>query len=94
MLYNLITGDIKLVGVRPISKHYFSLYSTEFQQRRIHYKPGLIPPYYVDLPKTIEEIEASEKKYLDQFDNSPFKTDFKYFFAAVYNILFKKARSK
>jgi lipopolysaccharide/colanic/teichoic acid biosynthesis glycosyltransferase len=94
MLYNLLRGDMKLVGVRPLSKHYFSLYSPELQNRRLNYKPGLIPPFYVDNPKTLEEIMASETKYMDAYDKHPFRTDFSYFFRAVFNIIFKKYRSK
>lgn len=93
MLWNLIRGDVKLVGVRPLSKHYFSLYSTELQQKRIKFKPGLIPPYYADLPRTLDEIMASEMKYLDLYEMSPFKTDISYLFKAFYNIAFKHARS-
>ena len=94
MLWNLLRGDIKLVGVRPLSRHYFSLYSDELQQKRIRHKPGLIPPYYVDMPGTLDEIMASEMKYLDLHEESPFKTDFIYFFKALYNIAFKHARSR
>lgn len=93
MLFNLIKGDIKIVGVRPLSRHYYSLYTKELQERRIKYKPGLIPPFYVDLPKTIEEIMQSEIRYLDAFDKHPFLTDFKYFFKAIFNIIFRHARS-
>lgn len=94
MLYNMLRGDMKLVGVRPLSQHYFSLYTKEHQERRINYKPGLIPPFYVDNPKTLEEIMASEIKYMDSFDKHPLRTDFNYFFKAVFNIIFKKYRSK
>ena len=73
--------------------HYLSLYSAEFQERRKKYKPGLIPPFYADMPKTIEEIEASEKKYFNLFDKSPKLTDIKYFFKIIANILFNKKRS-
>lgn len=93
MLINLFRGDMKLVGVRPLSKHYFSLYSKELQEKRIKSKPGLIPPFYVDMPKTIEEIQASEMKYLSAYEKHPFRTDWKYFWKAVWNILFKNARS-
>ena len=93
MLINYFRGDIKLVGVRPVSNHYLSLYSYEFRERRIKYKPGLIPPFYADMPRTIEEIEQSEKKYFDSFDNSPITTDVKYFFKIFFNILFHKKRS-
>jgi len=94
MIYNLLKGDIKLVGVRPLSKQYFSLYPDDFRKIRINYKPGLIPPFYKDLPKTFDEIIASEKEYIRQYDRHPIMTDIKYFFSAFYNILFKSARSK
>ena len=93
MLINLIKGDLKLVGVRPISHHYLNLYNDDIRERRIKYKPGLIPPFYADNPKTLDEIMDSERKYLDAYDINPLITDFKYFFTAWYNILIKKMRS-
>ncbi len=94
MLLNWMRGELKLVGVRPISEHYFSLYSKEHQKRRIKYKPGLVPPYYADLPKTLSEIEASEKAYFDAYERHPFRTNWRYFWKAIFNIIFRKARSK
>jgi lipopolysaccharide/colanic/teichoic acid biosynthesis glycosyltransferase len=93
MIINLFKSELKLVGVRPVSNHYLSLYSEKFRERRIKYKPGLIPPFYADMPRTIEEIEESEKKYLDLFDKSPVMTDVKYFFKIIFNILFHKRTS-
>jgi lipopolysaccharide/colanic/teichoic acid biosynthesis glycosyltransferase len=93
MLINLFRGDLKLVGVRPLSRQYFDLYDEELKARRIKTKPGLVPPFYVDMPKTLEEIQASESRYLDAYFRSPFLTDWKYFWKAVYNIVVKKARS-
>ncbi|OFX85967.1 MAG: hypothetical protein A2W99_16850 [Bacteroidetes bacterium GWF2_33_16] len=93
MLINLLKGEMKLFGVRPLSEHYFSLYSKELQEKRIKTKPGLIPPFYVDMPKTLDEIQASETKYLNAYEKHPLLTDFKYFWKAVWNILFKNARS-
>ncbi len=93
MIINLIKGDLKLVGVRPLSKHYMSLYTDELKQKRTKVKPGLIPPFYADLPKTIDEIMQSENRYIDSYLKSPLKTDITYFFKALHNILFKKARS-
>jgi hypothetical protein len=94
MLINWFRGDVKLVGVRPISEQYFKLYSQEHQERRIRYRPGLVPPYYADLPKTIEEIEDSERSFLDAYDKHPFRTNWRYFWKAFYNIVFKHARSR
>jgi len=93
MLVNYLRGDMKLVGVRPLSKQYFELYKKELQDRRIKYKPGLIPPFYADMPHDLEAIQASELGYLDRYDKHPFLTDFSYFWKSIWNILFRKARS-
>jgi len=92
-LINLFKGDLKLVGVRPLSIHYFELYNKEVRTRRIKYKPGLIPPFYADMPSDLEDIQVSEIKYLDEYDKHPFLTDFRYFWKSWWNILFRKARS-
>ncbi len=93
MLINFAKGEMKLVGVRPLSKHYFELYKKEVQERRIKYKPGLIPPFYADMPADLEQIQNSELKYLDSYDKYPFLTDFRYFWKSWWNIWFRKARS-
>lgn len=93
MFLNVFKGQMKIVGVRPLSEHYFSLYSEEVRQRRIKFKPGLVPPFYVDMPVELDEIMASEMRYLDLYEKSPFKTDVRYFFKAFYNIFVKRARS-
>lgn len=94
MFINFFKGELKLVGVRPLSKQYLSLYDEEIRQRRIKYKPGLLPPFYVDIPRNLKEIQESEIRYLDLYDKHPWKTDIQYFFKAVCNIIFRKARSK
>ncbi len=94
MLLNLLKGDLKIVGVRPLSAQYFSLYNKELQDKRIKYKPGLLPPFYADMPGTLEEIQESEMRYLTDCEvKGVFKTDLKYFFIIAKNILIKKARS-
>lgn len=94
MVINWIKGDLKLVGVRPLSAHYFSLYSKELQELRTRTKPGLLPPYYADMPETLEEIQASERRYLEAYFKNPFLTDWRYFWKAVKNIVFKGRRSQ
>ena len=94
MLFNLLKGDMKLVGVRPISQHYFSLYTKELQDKRTRHTPGLLPPFYADMPKTLEEIEASEMRYLTMCEEKgTLRTDFIYFWKIVFTIIFKRARS-
>ena len=97
MLINvLVLRNMKIVGVRPLSNHYFSLYCEEIRQKRIKFKPGLVPPYYAQFPtpKTLEEIQENEMNYLNEYEKNGFTTDFKYFFKAFYNIIFRKARSR
>lgn len=94
MFYNFLMFDLKLVGVRPLSRQYQSLYPAELLKLRHKYKPGLVPPYYADLPKDFEEILESEKRYLESYQKSAFITDFRYFWKAFVNIVFKSARSK
>jgi lipopolysaccharide/colanic/teichoic acid biosynthesis glycosyltransferase len=93
MIYNLLKGDMKLVGVRPLSEHFFGLYPLEMQILRTNTKPGLVPPFYADMPKTLQEVIESERKYLEAYAKKPIRTDFRYFFLAVNNIFFKNARS-
>lgn len=93
MIINLLKGDIKIVGVRPLSKHYFSLYTKELQEKRIYSKPGLLPPFYVDMPNTLDEIIDSELRYLKAYEKRPLITDLRYFFSICGNIVFRRVRS-
>jgi lipopolysaccharide/colanic/teichoic acid biosynthesis glycosyltransferase len=94
MLANLLKGEIKLVGVRPLSSQYLALYDAEVAHRRVSVKPGLVPPYYADLPDTLEEIQASEMRYIEQWEKAPLKTDVIYFFRVLRNIIWAGIRSK
>ena len=94
MIVNLLKGDLKIVGVRPLSKQYFSLYPKAAQEYRLKFKPGLLPPFYADLPKTFDEIVESEMRYLQAYERHPLLTDLRVLGKAFYNILFRKARSE
>ena len=93
MFYNWIRGEMNLVGVRPLSYQYFDLYPEDLQELRKDVVPGLIPPFYVDLPKTFEEICESERRYINAYLAHPVKTQWGYFWKAVFNIVVRKARS-
>ncbi len=92
--YNFFKGELALVGVRALSEHYFSLYPLDMQELRLTLKPGLIPPFYADLPESFEEIVESERRYILAKQQKPFTTDWKYFWRGFWNILFIRARSK
>ncbi len=95
MLWNLVRGDMKLVGVRPLSRHYFSLYRPEIQQLRIQTKPGMLPPFYYEkhTPETLDEVQESEQRYLEAYLKAPFATDWRYFWGIIGNIIFRRKHS-
>lgn len=95
MLWNVLRGELKLVGVRPLSRQYFNLYSPEMQELRTRTKPGMLPPFYYEhkTPETIDEIQASERRYLEAYLQHPFKTDWHYFWGIIGNILFHRKHS-
>ena len=95
MFINVFKGQMKLVGVRPLSRHYFSLYTPEMQKLHISVKPGLLPPFYYDehSPVTLDDVQASEKRYIEAYKARPFATDWRYFWGTIKNIIFKHKRS-
>ncbi len=93
MLINWLKRDVKLVGVRPISKTMFETYPEWLQEKRTKCKPGLIPPFYIDHPNTFDELFASEDKYLTEYLAHPIRTDIKYFFKTMFSILTRKTHS-
>lgn len=93
MLFNWLKGDVKLVGVRPLSKTMFDTYPKWLQDKRTLSRPGLIPPFYIDHPKTFDELFASEDKYLTEYLERPVWTDIKYFFLTMRSILTRKTHS-
>ena len=62
MLFNYLRGDLKIVGVRPLSGHKLSIYPSVLQEKRKNVKPGLLPPFYADLPKTPEAFFFGGRK--------------------------------
>lgn len=94
MLLNWLKGDVKLVGIRPLSPHYLSLYPEDLVARRLRHKPGLVPPFYADLPEGFEAILRSEERYLAAYEAHPWRTDLQYLFRALHNIVIRRVRSK
>lgn len=66
------------------------------QQLRTRTKPGLLPPFYYEdsTPETLDEIQASERRYLEAYLKHPLLTDWRYFWGIVYNIVSKRLKSK
>ena len=92
-LVNWFRGDVRLVGVRAVSAEYLSLLPADVQSLRMRVRPGLIPPYYADLPQNFGEVVDSERRYLIAKLERPFMTDVAYLLRVARNIL-TGARSK
>ena len=90
---NVFRGELGLVGVRPLSMTRFKELPEDVQKMRIKFKPGCIPPYVsLNMPDENGNIEA-ERIYMQERLENGFKTDIKYFFMALYNILSGKIKS-
>lgn len=94
-ILNVLKGDLKLVGLRPVSEVYFNAFHQEYKDMRINYKPGCIPPYVAlnKKPSKKEVIEA-EYEYIKMKKSNPYTTDFLLFFRALRNIIFFNKRGE
>ena len=93
-LFNWLKSDIKLVGIKGMSPHYFSLYPDYYKEKFIKVKPGLIPPIFSRNSDDFNSIVNKELGYLDSYLAKPFATDLKYFFATLNKIVFKGFRGR
>lgn len=93
-LINVLKGEMKLVGLRPISERYAQDLDKDFLAQRLKHKPGCIPPY-VALNRTgsVDDVIQAEREYIIEKNRNPFTTDLKFFFKAVFNIVFRRKRS-
>lgn len=93
-LINVLKGDLKIVGVRPISRRYFQDVPGDLQILRLKQKPGCIPPYVaLNRNGNVTSVLQAEREYLIMSLNHQLATDVNYFFMALFNIFFKNKRS-
>jgi lipopolysaccharide/colanic/teichoic acid biosynthesis glycosyltransferase len=93
-LLNVLKGEMKLVGVRPISMRYFEDIPKDLQALRLTQKPGCIPPYVaLDRKSNVQSVLQAEKEYLEEKLKHPYTTDTRYFFKAIFNIVVRRKRS-
>lgn len=81
-----IKRSLHLCGV------YIGCVETNYQLRKRN-KPCLIPPFYVDLSESLDELQDSEYRYLMKYEKNPLKTDIECFLKALCKIVIKRARS-
>jgi lipopolysaccharide/colanic/teichoic acid biosynthesis glycosyltransferase len=82
-----LRGEIKLVGIRAMSQHFFSLYSQEYKDKYLQVKPGIISPIFDEKTDAFKDIERIEYSYLDSYLKNPLLTDWKYFWITFKHIL-------
>lgn len=84
-LWNVLKGDMSLVGPRPLLMEYLPLYSPE-QARRHEVRPGITGWAQVN---GRNEISWEEKFKLDVWyvDNQSFYLDIKILFLTVFNVI-------
>lgn len=92
-LINVFRGEMKLVGIRPISQRFLNEFPEDVKQLRYKYKPGCIPAYVTLLKQSKNGFIEAETIYLKEKERHPFTTDAKFFFVAIYNILTNRIRS-
>jgi lipopolysaccharide/colanic/teichoic acid biosynthesis glycosyltransferase len=82
-----LRGEIKLVGIRAMSQHFFSLYNEEYKSLYYQVKPGIISPIFDEETADFEEIQRIEYAYLKSYVLHPLKTDWKYFWITFSHII-------
>ena len=92
-LINVMKGEMKIMGVRPLSERFLNEYPEDVKNMRMKHKPGCVPPYVALLKQEVNEYIEAERTYLLDKEKHPYTTDIRYFFRAIYNILTNKIRS-
>lgn len=83
-LYDWFRGEIKLVGIRAMSQHFFSLYPKVYQELFTKVKPGIISPIFENVD--FKDIVRIEQEYLESYLKNPMLTDLKYFYKTIKQI--------
>jgi len=90
---NLFKGDVRIIGARAISPHFLEQYPDDVKALRLRTKPGLIPVYTADRATTLGELINSERRYLEQREKRPIRTDTLYLCRALFNIFTRRVKS-
>jgi hypothetical protein len=93
-LINLFKGEMRILGIRPISQRFLQEFPDNIKKIRSKYKPGCIPAYVPLLKQSKDGFIEAETIYLLEKEKFPVKTDIIFFFKAIYNIASNKIRSE
>jgi len=87
--WNILIGDMSLVGTRPPTKDEFSQYNM-YYRRRLSIKPGLTGMWQVSGRSDIQNFEDVVRLDLQYIDNWSLSLDIKILFQTVFVVLFRK----
>lgn len=87
--YNVLKGDMSLVGTRPPTADEFEKYN-QYYRRRISMTPGLTGMWQVSGRSEVENFDDVVKYDLEYIDNWSLKLDFKIILQTVGVVLFGK----
>ena len=87
--WNILIGQMSLVGTRPPTKDEFSQYNM-YYRRRLSIKPGLTGMWQVSGRSDIENFEDVVQLDLQYIDNWSLTLDIKILFQTVFVVLFRK----
>lgn len=86
-IINLLKGDLKIIGFRPMTMGEFHLLPPELKELKKRTKPGFIGIQYAHPPhSTFEERFKIESDYLKSYFASPILTDLKYLMKFLYQV--------
>jgi lipopolysaccharide/colanic/teichoic acid biosynthesis glycosyltransferase len=86
-LINVLKGEMKLVGLRPLSQVRFNEFPEDLQIERIKSKPGCFPPYVaLNMPDDKKNILA-ERIYIESRKKHPLITDIRFFIKSLWNVV-------
>jgi lipopolysaccharide/colanic/teichoic acid biosynthesis glycosyltransferase len=92
-LINVARGEMKLVGIRPVSTRFLNEFPEDIKALRLKQKPGCVPAYVSLLKQSVDGFIEAESIYLREKAKHPYTTDIKYLTKAIFNILSNKIRS-
>lgn len=96
--FNVLKGEMKIVGYRPQPSHYYDKFPQDMQCSRFYHRPGILPIPYAfhdfnkEGPISLEKYIEVERKYWKEKEKRPILTDIKYGAKILCNIVFKGYR--
>ncbi|NVK66298.1 MAG: sugar transferase [Flavobacteriales bacterium] len=93
-LINVVRGEMKIIGVRPVSHRYFEDIPAHIQSLRLKQKPGCIPPYVaLNRASSKDSVLDAEETYLRLSKDRITRVDTGLVYLAFKNIVIKGKRS-